>query len=68
MATVYKIGGMTCNHCKANVESNLAKLSGVASVKVDLEKSLAYVEGSPDDTAIRQTVETLGYEYKGKAE
>jgi copper chaperone CopZ len=66
MATIYKIGGMTCNHCKTSVETNLAKLSGVASVKVDLEKSLAYIEGTPDDAQIRQTVETLGYEYKGR--
>jgi hypothetical protein len=35
-------------------------------VKVDLEKSLAYIEGSPDDAQIRQAIEMLGYEYKGR--
>jgi uncharacterized protein len=63
---VYKIGGMTCNHCKANVERNLAKVEGVSSVQVDLEKAVAYVEGNPSDTEIQKTVDDLGYEYKGK--
>lgn len=66
MAKVYKIGGMTCNHCKANVEKNLAKVEGVNSVVVDLEKAIAYVEGSPSDDAVQKLVDDLGYEYKGK--
>ncbi|MDR1810991.1 MAG: heavy-metal-associated domain-containing protein, partial [Prevotella sp.] len=65
-AAVYKIDGMTCNHCKANVENNLAKLNGITSVKVDLEKSLAYIEGTPNDADVRQTVEMLGYGYRGR--
>jgi len=66
MAQVYKIGGMTCNHCKATVEKNLAKVNGVTSVQVDLEKALAYVEGTPSDTEVQKLVDELGYEYKGK--
>jgi copper chaperone CopZ len=66
MATAYKINGMTCNHCKANVEKNLAKVPGVTSVQVDLEKALAYVEGKPSDNDIKNLVDELGYEYKGK--
>ncbi|MFZ4464167.1 MAG: heavy-metal-associated domain-containing protein, partial [Bacteroidales bacterium] len=30
--TTIKISGMTCNHCKANVENNLKKLPGIESV------------------------------------
>lgn len=66
MAQVYKIGGMTCNHCKANVENNLSKLNGVTSVKVDLGKAVAYVEGNPTDVDVQKLVDSLGYEYKGK--
>ena len=66
MTKVYKIGGMTCNHCKANVEKNVAKVTGVTSVQVDLEKAVAYVEGEASDTDIQQTVTNLGYEYNGK--
>jgi uncharacterized membrane protein YraQ (UPF0718 family)/copper chaperone CopZ len=66
MAKVYKIGGMTCNHCKATVERNLGKVEGVTSVQVDLEKALAYVEGNPSDDEVQKLVDELGYEYKGK--
>jgi uncharacterized membrane protein YraQ (UPF0718 family)/copper chaperone CopZ len=60
-AQAYKIGGMTCNHCKARVENNLAKLEGVRSVKVDLGKGMAYVEGTPDDAEVKNTITALGY-------
>jgi copper chaperone CopZ len=63
-AKKYMIGGMTCNHCRTTVENALAKLPGVQSVKVDLQTGVAYVEGNPDDNAVQQTVETLGYELK----
>lgn len=66
MAQTYKIGGMTCNHCKATVEKNLSKVEGITSVVVDLEKSIAYVEGSPNDAEVQKTIDELGYEYKGK--
>lgn len=65
MAKVYKVGGMTCNHCKANVEKNLANVEGVTSVQVDLDKAVAYVEGNPTDEDIKETLDDIGYEYKG---
>ncbi|MDR0327169.1 MAG: permease [Planctomycetaceae bacterium] len=63
-AKTYMIGGMTCNHCRMAVENALAKLPDVQSVKVDLQSGAAYIEGNPDDHAVQQTVETLGYEIK----
>lgn len=60
----FKIKGMMCNHCKANVESNLAKLPGVTSVHVELAEGIAYVEGKDFDTdEIIRTIKSLGYEY-----
>ena len=67
MSTIYHINGMTCNHCKITVEKNLSKIPGITSVQVDIEKSIAYVEGKTTDSEIQKTVETLGYEYKGKS-
>jgi copper chaperone CopZ len=64
-AKVYKVGGMTCNHCKTTVENGLAKVEGLVSVQVDLAKSAVYVEGTPDDEAIEKTIKELGFEYKG---
>lgn len=66
MATIYKVSGMTCNHCKATVEKGLSQLSGVKSVQADLSKSLVYVEGVPNDDEIGKTIETLGFTYGGK--
>jgi len=66
--TIYKVRGMTCNHCKATVENGLSQLSGVRSVQVDLAKSLVYVEGIPADNQIKKTIEYLGFEYSGKIE
>jgi uncharacterized membrane protein YraQ (UPF0718 family) len=62
----YKIDGMTCNHCKANVEKTLRQLKNVRSVAVDLEKGIAYVEGNSTEADIKQSVEEIGYSYKGK--
>jgi uncharacterized membrane protein YraQ (UPF0718 family)/copper chaperone CopZ len=65
--TVYNIEGMTCNHCKASVEKNLAKLEGVESVEVNLERQEALVKGKGiADQAIEDTIEDLGYQFKGK--
>ncbi|MDR2928365.1 MAG: permease [Cytophagaceae bacterium] len=62
-AKAYKIGNMTCNHCKATVEKNLAKLGSITSVHVDLAKGIAYVEGLPNDSEVKKTVEAFGFEY-----
>jgi len=64
MAKKYIIGGMTCNHCQMTVENALSKLPAVQSVKVDLQNDMAYIEGNPDDYAVQQIIESLGYELK----
>lgn len=63
MQSVYRIKGMMCNHCKANVEKNLALIAGVTSVRVDLAQGIACVEGTADEQAIAAEIERLGYEY-----
>lgn len=63
MQNVFKIKGMMCNHCKANVEKNLSKVAGVTSVSVNLEDGTASVEGNFDSTEIIRTITDLGYEY-----
>jgi copper chaperone CopZ len=65
MAKEYRINGMMCVHCKARVEKELATVAGVTSVKVDLDKKLAIVEGDHSEQAIADKVNALGYEYIG---
>lgn len=57
------IEGMTCEHCKARVESRLNALDGV-SAKVNLKKKTAVVsmEKDVEDEMIKKAVENAGYE------
>lgn len=59
----FKVKGMMCAHCKANVEKGLAALPGVEKVTVDLAKGTALVEGAVPDQLIIDCIEDLGYEY-----
>lgn len=43
---IYRVGGMSCNHCKASVEKNLALLPSVTAVEVDLTAGTVAVEGT----------------------
>ena len=62
----FKIEGMRCNNCKNNVIKAINSLSSVKSVKVSLEKSVAYVEGTPTDEEIKSAVETIGFTFGGR--
>lgn len=59
-----KVEGMTCNHCKMNVENNLKKLEFVDNATVNLADKTVIVEG--DDLnidALKNTVNGLGYRF-----
>lgn len=57
------IEGMTCEHCKARVESRLNSLDGV-SAKVNLKRKTAVVSMEKDvqDEEIKKAIENAGYE------
>ncbi|MCU0645587.1 MAG: heavy-metal-associated domain-containing protein [bacterium] len=57
-----KIDGMSCNHCKMAVEKSLAKINGVQSFTVDLEKGEATVTGSPDPKEVIDAINKSGYQ------
>ena len=65
MTKEYKIKGMMCAHCQANVEKNLAAIEGVEKVTVDLASGIAYIEGDAKPEVIIAKIEQLGYEYIG---
>lgn len=57
-----KVEGMTCNHCKANVETNLEKLSFVKNAKVNLSEKTVTLEGDNIEVDIAKgTIDSLGY-------
>ena len=61
------VNGMTCNHCKANVEKALQELSFVENAEVNLEDKNAEVTyfGACDEKAIEEAISEAGYEYNG---
>lgn len=63
----YKVEGMTCNHCKANVENGLAKLEEISEVVADpgINQVKLQAEGL-SDSQVKETVEGLGYVFKGR--
>jgi len=57
-----KVEGMTCNHCKSNVESNLEKLSFITKAQVNLNEKSVTIEGDNIDVEkAKDTIEALGY-------
>ena len=59
---IIKVEGMTCNHCKANVETHLEKLPFITSAKVNLGDKSVTLEGNTIDiTKAKETIESLGY-------
>lgn len=59
--TVLMVRGMSCNHCKSNVERALSSLSGVERVEIDLPTGRVAVQGHADRDAMRRAVEDLGF-------
>lgn len=63
---IYRIDGMSCNHCKNSVEKAIRGLENIENVEVILGKKEAVVTGNPSDEEVKKTVEELGFEFKGR--
>jgi copper chaperone CopZ len=59
----YSVPGMSCDHCKHAVSSELSEVEGVESVDVDLATKLVTIRGSElEDAALRAAIDEAGYE------
>jgi copper chaperone len=59
-----RVPGMHCGHCKAAVESELSKISGVESSNADVEKGtveVSYDEGTVTTEDLKDAIEEAGY-------
>ena len=61
----YSVPGISCGHCKAAIEGEVAKVAGVERVEVDVETKTVRVEGAASDEAVRGAVDEAGYEVAG---
>lgn len=59
--TTIVVKGMSCGHCKAMVEKNLAKLPGVETVDADLATGKTTIVGTPDPEAVKKVIDELGF-------
>lgn len=56
------VGGMTCNHCKANVENSVKSSEGVEEATVDLSSGTVLIKGTSFDLEkIKTGIESIGY-------
>ena len=61
---VVYVEGMSCNHCRANVEKIISGLEGAEQVEVDLPTGRAIVHGNVTKEAVRGAVESIGFNLK----
>jgi copper chaperone CopZ len=57
----YAVPGVSCDHCKQSIESEVSTVDGVVAVEVDVEAKLVTVSGG-DDAAIRTAIDDAGYD------
>ena len=59
-----RVPDMHCGHCKAAVEGELSKLSGVEIANADLEKGtveVSYDENTVSTADLKEAIEEAGY-------
>ena len=60
----FKVQEMSCGHCKAAVEGELSKLSGVERSNANFEKGtveVSYDEGRVSEEQLKGAIEDAGY-------
>ena len=62
MATVIKVNGMMCTHCKARVEKICKAVPGTVDAVVDLQAKTVTVTGDADIAALKQAIIDADYE------
>ncbi|MBJ7307724.1 MAG: heavy-metal-associated domain-containing protein [Acidimicrobiia bacterium] len=58
----YSVPGISCGHCKAAIEGELAPLDGVESALVDIDAKTVTVIGEITEVDVRSAVDEAGYE------
>ncbi|MDQ0207125.1 copper chaperone CopZ [Alkalicoccobacillus murimartini] len=53
------VTGMSCQHCVNAVESNVGKLSGVETVKVDLGQASVEIRFEESQVPLSEIIETI---------
>jgi copper chaperone CopZ len=62
----YSVPGISCHHCKQAIETEVAKLDAVETVRVDIVAKTVEVEGEARPEDVRAAIEEAGYEIDGQ--
>ena len=65
MKKSYEVIGMTCNHCKMNVEKFVKSIQGVINVEAFPNENRVEVEGDVNESELKSKIELLGYQFIG---
>lgn len=57
----YAVPGISCDHCKHAIETEVGLVAGVSAVDVDVDRKVVTVTGG-DDPAIRAAIDDAGYD------
>jgi copper ion binding protein len=57
----YSVPGISCDHCKRAIESEVGAVGGVDAVDVDIDGKVVTVTGG-EDAAIRAAIDDAGYD------
>jgi copper ion binding protein len=60
---IYSVPGMSCEHCKTAITTEVSAVEGVQAVEVDLETKQVAVRGDAlRDEAVRAAIDEAGYD------
>jgi copper chaperone CopZ len=60
---VYLVPGVSCEHCRTAITSEVSAVAGVDSIEVDLDAKQVTVRGERlDDAAVRAAIDEAGYD------
>lgn len=60
------VKGMTCSHCKMNVEKNISGIAGIKNVTADVGREEVTITGENINLdQVKSVVENIGYSYQG---
>ena len=63
MTLIYRVDGMSCEHCVVAVTGEVGDVAGVSAVDVDLTSKLVTVSGAAiDDAAVVAAIDEAGYD------
>jgi copper chaperone len=61
----YSVPTISCDHCKAAIESEVGALPGVDEVDVDVAARTVRVAGTVSDDAVRAAIDDAGHDVAG---